>query len=178
MQQASPARLVREALPFFRRAGLVNEATDAASAFLESLLPMALGSVDRLEDLPSRLMFLFGWEAEAATVLLRGEPDGEAAVTAFAKEIADLGPLDRETFRAAAGRTRAVTGLKGKALFHPLRVALTASDSGPELDLAVPAIDRGAAIGIEAGIAPIASCAERLARVCAGLEGARERRGE
>ena len=39
---------------------------------------------------------------------------------------------------------KARTGQKGKALFHPIRVALTGRAEGPELDLAVPAIDRGA----------------------------------
>ncbi len=57
------------------------------------------------------------------------------------------GPLlDKESFRAVATRVRERTGQKGKALFHPIRVALTGSDGGPELDLAVPAIDRGAAL--------------------------------
>ena len=36
--------------------------------------------------------------------------------------------------------------MKGRALFHPIRVALTGEAGGPELDLAVPAIDRGAAL--------------------------------
>ena len=53
------------------------------------------------------------------------------------------------------------TGLKGKALFHPIRVALTGSDGGPELDLAVPAIDRGAALPAAAAVARIVSCKER-----------------
>jgi hypothetical protein len=33
------------------------------------------------------------------------------------------------------------TGSKGKALFHPIRLALTGEAEGLELDLAVPAID-------------------------------------
>ena len=76
----------------------------------------------------------------------RAEPDGARAVAAFAEAIGGAGPLDREAFRAAAARAREQTGLKGRALFHPIRVALTAADPGPELDLAVPAIDRGAAL--------------------------------
>ena len=68
---------------------------------------------------------------------------------------------DKEAFRAAAARVREKTGMNGKALFHPIRVALTGSDGGPELDLAVPAIDRGAALPAGAGIAKIASCRER-----------------
>ena len=43
-----------------------------------------------------------------------------------------------------ANRVKERTGQKGKALFHPIRVALTGESGGPELDLAVPAIDRGA----------------------------------
>jgi len=72
-----------------------------------------------------------------------------------------LGPLTKETFRAAAGRVKDKTGLKGRALFHPIRVALTGLESGPELDLAVPAIDRGAMLPSSAGVPPIPSCADR-----------------
>jgi hypothetical protein len=36
------------------------------------------------------------------------------------------------------------TGQKGKALFHPIRLALTGEADGLELDLAVPAIEHGA----------------------------------
>ena len=53
------------------------------------------------------------------------------------------------------------TGQKGKALFHPIRVALTGEAGGPELDLAVPAIDRGAELPPSAGVAPIVGCGER-----------------
>ena len=57
--------------------------------------------------------------------------------------------------------SRTQTGQKGKALFHPIRAALTGEGGGPELDLAVPAIDRGAALPPEAGVAPIMSARER-----------------
>ena len=42
-----------------------------------------------------------------------------------------------------------------------LGVALTGSDGGPELDLAVPAIDRGAALPAAAAVARIVGCKER-----------------
>ena len=69
------------------------------------------------------------------------EADGPKVLAAFADAIAEAGPLTKESFRAAATKAREVTGIKGKALFHPIRVALTGMDSGPELDLAIPAID-------------------------------------
>ncbi len=165
MKEAGPARLVREVQPYFVRAGYVAGETAAGRAYLESLLPMVIGSVDRLEDAPARVAFVFAWDAARAASLVRAEPDGSRAVAAFADEIAAAGPLDKDAFRAAAARVRARTGLKGRGLFHPLRVALTGAESGPELDLAVPAIDRGAALDAGAGVAAVWSCAARARAV-------------
>ncbi len=171
MKEADASRLATEALPYFVRAGQVAAETDASRAYVESLLPMTVGSVDRVEEMPERLAFLFAWDPERAAGLVRAEPDGVRAVAAFGAAMAGAGLLDRESFRAAATRAREATGLKGRALFHPIRVALTAADSGPELDLAVPAIDRGAALGPDSGVAPVTSCADRVAAVVKQLEG-------
>jgi hypothetical protein len=138
-------------------------------SYIESLLPMGVGSVDRLEELPDRVAFVFDWQAARAGALVEAEPSGRAVVRAFADEIASLGRLDRDAFRAAAARTRERTGLKGRALLHPIRAALTAAETGPELDLALPAIDRGAALGPQVGLVPVKSCAERARDVVAFL---------
>jgi nondiscriminating glutamyl-tRNA synthetase len=167
MKVADPARLVQESRRFFRQAGYLAAESDAALGYLEALLPMAVGSVDRLEEIPDRVAFVFAWDAARAADLVRAEPDGLRAVEAFAQAAAGAGALDRESFRAAAGRARDATGLKGRALFHPIRVAVTGAESGPELDLAVPAIDRGAGLPANAGIGPIASCSARAAEAVA-----------
>jgi hypothetical protein len=69
-----------------------------------------------------------------------------------------------------AGEVKARTGQKGKALFHPIRVALTGRAEGPELDLAIPAIDGGADLPAGAGIPRIVGCRERAAAFVAALE--------
>ena len=61
------------------------------------------------------------------------------------------------------------TALKGRALFHPIRVAVTAAESGPELDLAIPAIDRAAALPSGSGIASIVACKERARLVAKAI---------
>ncbi len=165
MAAMPPAELARAALPYFVRAGYLAAESDAALAFAEAVLPMAAGSVDRLADVPARVAFLFDWDEEAAARLTGDEPGGSAVVALMAREVAGAGALDRAEFRAAAGRVRAALGVKGRALFHPLRVALTAADSGPELDLAVPAIDLGAGLTPETGFKPVRSCADRLQAV-------------
>jgi nondiscriminating glutamyl-tRNA synthetase len=95
----------------------------------------------------------------------------DAVLAALAGVLASAGPLiDRESFRAAAKRVQQQTGLKGKALFHPIRLALTGEAEGLELDIAVPAIEKGAALG-PSGIKPIPSAAARAAQYVAALRG-------
>jgi glutamyl-tRNA synthetase/nondiscriminating glutamyl-tRNA synthetase len=165
MKEAAPARLVRDAARYFSARGWLARETEAARDYLASLLPMAVGSVDRLEEIPDRVAFVFEWDAARAADLAGAEADGARAVAAFAAEVSAAGSLDRDAFRAAATRAREKTGLKGRNLFHPVRVAITAAESGPELDLAVPAIDRGAALPADAGLTAVISCAERVRQV-------------
>jgi glutamyl/glutaminyl-tRNA synthetase len=127
---------------------------------------MAVGSVDRLEEIPERVKFIFEFDAASAVARddvaeVLHEPGARQVIAAMAEELRDAGTLDRAAFRAAAGRVKERTGFKGRALFHPIRVALTGEAGGPELDLALPAIDRGAALPSSSGVARIASCRER-----------------
>jgi len=56
----------------------------------------------------------------------------EAFATA-AGEVLPAGPYDGETWKAFVDAVKAKTGAKGKALFMPLRQALTGVDHGPEM---------------------------------------------
>jgi len=60
------------------------------------------------------------------------------------------------------GRIKDRTKLKGRALLHPIRFAITCENEGPELDLVVPAIDR--AVGVP-GFSPVIGCRERVTQV-------------
>ena len=171
MKAATPARIAAESLRFFQARGFVTRNTDAAMAYIESLLPMAVGSVDRLEEIPDRLAFLFTYDAGDA---LQRADVAEVLHEAGAREVisalpeAITGPLlDREAFRAVAARVKEKTGQKGKALFHPIRVALTGEGGGPELDLAVPAMDRGSLLTPDASVATVPSARERAAAFAA-----------
>ena len=167
MRAATPARLAAESLRYFLRAGFVEGRTPEAMDYLGSLLPLAVGSVDRLEEIPDRVRFVFAYDPAAAlgkpeVAATLDEPGAREVIAALADEIREP-LLDRDAFRAAATRVRERTGQKGKSLFHPIRVALTGEGGGPELDLAVPAIDRGSLLPPAAGVIPIASCQARAA---------------
>ncbi|PYR55991.1 MAG: hypothetical protein DMF85_17940, partial [Acidobacteria bacterium] len=125
---AAPARMAAESARFFIARGFLRRRTDDALGYVESLLPMAVGSVDRLEEIPDRLAFLFRFDAAAS--LARSEVAEVVHETGAREVIAALpdainGPmLDRDAFRAMASRVKERTGQKGRALFHPIRVAL------------------------------------------------------
>jgi glutamyl-tRNA synthetase/nondiscriminating glutamyl-tRNA synthetase len=155
LKLAAPDRLARLSLSYFQREGWIAEPAADVLAYLAQVVPAAAASVDRLEQVADRLRFLFDYSAERA--LARPEIKAEAemarpVIDALSAELASSGPLtDREAFRALAGRVRDTTGRKGKALFHPIRLALTGEEAGLELDLAVPAIEKGASLGLREG---------------------------
>jgi glutamyl-tRNA synthetase len=172
LKAAAPARLAALAAPYLRDKGWLLEPTAAARAFLAEAVSTAAASVDRLEQIPSRLAFLFAYSAERTLAVPEVRAEAEAAsgvIEALADELGTIGPMvDRDSFRAAAGRVRERTGQKGKALFHPIRLALTGEPEGLELDLAVPAIERGAALG-DGGLSPIVGARARAAAFASAL---------
>jgi nondiscriminating glutamyl-tRNA synthetase len=166
LKVADPQRVASLVVPQFAAAGIALDPDADGLAFLASAMPMVTGSVDRLDQAPARLGFLFHFSPEATlshpgmSSEMGAEP-ARAVVAALADVLAAAPRLDRERFRAAANQVKAKTGQKGRALFHPIRVSLTGLAEGPELDLAVPAIDRGADLPERAGIPAIVGCRER-----------------
>ncbi|WP_375456181.1 glutamate--tRNA ligase [uncultured Methylobacterium sp.] len=69
----------------------------------------------------------------------------DAAVTAAALETLPPEPYGPETWKAWTLAVRERTGAKGKALFMPLRLALTGLEHGPDLAGLLPLIGRGRA---------------------------------
>ena len=66
----------------------------------------------------------------------------DAATCTTAAGLLPIEPWNAETWSAWTGAIREATGLKGKALFHPLRLALTAREAGPEMRALLPLIGR------------------------------------
>jgi glutamyl-tRNA synthetase len=111
-------------------------------------LPAGMGEVDWLALRPNLRTV-----AEAADwwEILHGHVDAAAAeedrplLEAAADALADLDWSD-DPWPQLVARLKAVTGRAGKALFHPLRRALTGRDSGPEMAVLLPLIGRDEAL--------------------------------
>ena len=162
--QAAPERLTRLCLLYLKAEGWLPDPSAVGFDFLAAVVPLAAASVDRLDEVPARLRFLFDYSAARALEdpSVRAEADAaRPVIAALADVLADGTSLvDRDTFRAAVALVRERTGQKGKSLLHPIRLALTGEGEGLELDLAVPAIERGGALGAS-GLRPMLSAAER-----------------
>jgi glutamyl-tRNA synthetase len=63
-----------------------------------------------------------------------------------AAERLPAGDWDETTWGAWTDALKAATGRKGRALYHPLRLALTGRESGPELAQLLPLIGRARAL--------------------------------
>lgn len=64
----------------------------------------------------------------------------DADFTTKASELLPNGEFDVETFGTWINEVKSATGRKGKDLFHPIRMALTAEANGPELKTLLPLI--------------------------------------
>ena len=69
--------------------------------------------------------------------------EGEGEFLRQARELLPEEPWDETTWERWTATLKAVSGRKGRALFHPLRLALTGEESGPELRLLLPLMGRG-----------------------------------
>jgi glutamyl-tRNA synthetase/nondiscriminating glutamyl-tRNA synthetase len=139
-------------LPYFSRAGLVLAPDAPTREWLMRVIALLVPSVDKLDELPGRAALIFNFDGKAA---LASEENREMfhveqsknVVKAFAKLAgSDSQPLTAERFKAIMNEVKAATGAKGKDLFHPVRVALTGSHSGPEFDKLIPIIEQGSTL--------------------------------
>jgi glutamyl-tRNA synthetase len=123
-------------------------------AWFSSLLAVFLPAVDYLAQLPDKAAFIFGFDPAAA----RANEENAAVLAADSARtvLAELasrvrthsGYVTAETFKAWLNEIKDATGIKGKELYHPVRIALTGFHSGREFEKIIPLIEDGAALGL------------------------------
>lgn len=87
------------------------------------------------------------------------DPEAREVLKAFIPRVLAEPELDPARFLEITKTVRSEIGKKGKALFHPIRVALTGAVSGPPLDELIPIFEKGAQLLLTRRVK---SCAERL----------------
>ena len=117
--------------------------------------------IDRFSQLPILFSSLFEFSLsrldDDAKAILEGRCSNDV-IRGFSEKIARVETFDYGEFGRMAKEIKEDTGCKGKELYHPLRVALTAEVSGLELDKFIPLVEEGAQLALPK---PIKSCAQR-----------------
>jgi glutamyl-tRNA synthetase len=127
---ATNARLLH-LLPFAAVADRLSPTAD------EALWVAIRGNIRRLSDAAEWLKIVRG----AAQPRIE-----DAGLVASAAELLPAEPWDASTWGAWTAAVMQATGKSGRALFHPLRLALTGREDGPEMKLLLPLIGRRRAL--------------------------------
>jgi glutamyl-tRNA synthetase/nondiscriminating glutamyl-tRNA synthetase len=154
IKQSPRERIHQLGYGFLQRAGLLPAAMDQqvtswAAGVIELLAPY----VDKLEQLPDRAGIFFRYDAAAALASAENaevfaSPSAARVIDAFAKRALQETQWTPERFNAIMNELKTESGAKGKDLFHPVRVVLIGSHSGPAFDKLIPLIETGSGLAL------------------------------
>jgi len=188
IKELNPDDLALMTLTLFTRAGLLGEAARdglanrggvfMAGIDLEWLKKIALllaPSVDRLDQLPERASLIFNYDPNAALSSRENQevlewPHSDAVLSRFTYKILEDDSacehkLTPERFKTIVNEVKAETGANGKELFHPIRVVVTGSHSGPEVDKVIPILEEGSRLPLPRHVLSVRERVEAFAAV-------------
>jgi len=155
LKQADPARLADLARPYF--ADLLpshDTLPDPVKKWFEKLVSVFIPKVDHLDQLPAVAAPVIRFDCDAA----RGNPENVSILRAdssrtvlgeFAARMRTYSQhIAPDLLKAWINEIKDATGIKGKDLFHPIRIAITGFHSGPEFEKIIPLIEEGSTLGL------------------------------
>jgi nondiscriminating glutamyl-tRNA synthetase len=189
IKESSPGHIHSQALLFFAKSGILGEdiakqlrtadsfslqVEHPVSAWLFKVTDLLAPSVDRLDQLPEKASLIFNYDAKAALASpdnaeVLAWPNTDAVLARFAYKIledesAREGNLTAEQFKKIVNEVKAETAAKGKELFHPIRIVVTGSHSGPEFDKLIPILEEGSRLPLSKPVLNVYQRVEQFAK--------------
>jgi glutamyl-tRNA synthetase/nondiscriminating glutamyl-tRNA synthetase len=140
------------------------------SKIVATLAPYA----DRLDQLPERASRIFNYDAKTAlahpdNAQVLALPNTDAVIERFTvkvleDEAAQAGQLTPERFKQMVNEVKAETDAKGKDLFHPIRLMITGSHSGPDFDKMIPILEEGSHLTLPGRVLSVRERVEAFAK--------------
>lgn len=190
VKRASPERINRLALAYYTRkiAEDLAKIHDTKSLepvpvwippqpiidWLAKLTQLYAPYVDRLEQLPERAAPVFDYDAKQALAASDNAevfswPHTKAVLSRFTfklleDESATNGQLTPEQFKKIVNEVKAESGAQGKELFHPIRIVITGSHSGPDFDRLIPILEEGSRLTLPRHVLKVRERVEQFAK--------------
>jgi len=182
--KTDPEQLVDLAAPHLLQAGVMrgSDLQDPHKrGFIEDLLMLLVPSLDRLDQLPERASLIFNYDAKGAlsnaenAEVLRWPHTGDVfsrfTFKLLQEETAKTGELTTECFKQLVNEVKAETGSKAKELFHPIRIMITGSHSGPEFDKLIPILEEGSRLDLPKHVLSLRERVEEFGRAWGNRNG-------
>jgi nondiscriminating glutamyl-tRNA synthetase len=144
------------AWPYFEAPKLLppqSSAGETIVTWFDRVLELFLPAIDQLQQLPEKAASL--WRKAELTqedADLLASDAAKRVVQAFAAKVLAGGALTPQRFKELMNQVKAETGVKGKDLFHPVRIILTGAHSGPEFDKLIPLFEDGSRLDLPAHV--------------------------
>jgi glutamyl-tRNA synthetase/nondiscriminating glutamyl-tRNA synthetase len=172
IKQSAPERIRQMGTEFLQRADLLPaNVNSSVSGWANSMIDLLAPYVDQLDQLPEKAKIIFSNDPVAALAVPENaeafNDKGKAVAQAFASRAESESPLTPERFKAIMDEVKAETAAKGKDLFHPVRIMLIGSHSGPDFNKLIPLLEDGSKLELPVHVKNVR---ERVAEFMAALE--------
>ncbi len=147
IRKASIEKIIDECIPFLREEGfLPSILSDSHRLWLCDALKAVLSNLETLRDVKREIQIFFYFnpqemDEESKKMIL--EENSKKVISELFSKIKDLDYVGWDEFSEIVKKVGEELKIKGKELFHPIRVALTSKFSGLELKSFVPLIEDG-----------------------------------
>jgi len=156
----------KKASVYLKKSGyLPGTLTQAQWDWLEKATADLVKGVDKFSDIVEKFSVFFDFSPEKMSDDARSifKTDcGIKVIKALHEKLNEKQEISFDTLSSISREIKQDTGCKGKELFHPLRVAITAQTSGLDLDKFIPLVEQGSKLNFPV---PIKNCAQRVSEV-------------
>lgn len=136
IRSASVEKVTEMAIPYLKEAGFIDdEFIENRYDWIKLLVQTVQESLHTVEEIIEKVRFMFKNNIEIiddnAIESIKGE-NVPSILTAIKDELDNIEEIDDEYVKGFMKIIQKSTGVKGKSLFMPVRIALTGSEHGPE----------------------------------------------
>ena len=124
-------KLTDLAMPFFEKAGVDVSDREKVKEILDTVRVY----LNKLDEIPEHIKMFYQDEisVEGKQKEILEEDTSKTVFKALADKIEGMDKIEPEVFKETVKEVQNETGIKGKQLFKPIRIALSGSEDGPEL---------------------------------------------